>query len=910
MDSAPKLEGDALKAVRHRGSPLQIIASAGSGKTEVVSQRVADLLADGCRPEAIAAFTFTEKAAEELKRRILRRVGERLGKNAADRMNGCHTGTIHAFCHQLLQQHVPRYETCDVLDEHRLAVLLAREKRNLGIKDLNEKLFQSIGDFICNAEVVDNELIGIERLHPPFRNVLARLNRLLDTYRFLTYGQLIARAVEALDQPEIAAAVKSRLRHLIVDEYQDINPAQEALIQRLARPPVELCVVGDDDQSIYQWRGSDVSNIVNFARRYPDAAIFELLTNRRSRPGIIQAANRFGARIRGRLDKAMLPHRESAPPELVIWKAPTEEEEARKIALSILDLRRSGHRFRDIAVLVRSSTSYNRLMEAFDHHDIPIQPAGRTGLFTRPDARLFGRTFAHLVDREWRSERYGPGRDRPMSPGDLLREYTKRFQLDSCRRMGVSQRLANWKNEVNEPTRPADLVGEYYGLLANCGVGYWDFNDPVRVARLGTLARCSAILAGYESVRLRARPDEQAQGEMVGGEDRGLWYYRDLANHIQNWALGKFEGFEGEDRFTPDTVDLTTVHKAKGLEWPIVFVPCVSAKRFPSINTGKARNWHVPKDLFDRTRYEGTINDERRLFYVAMTRARDWLSLSTHDTPNKQRVEPSEFLLEVSRGDLPRLDDLPLPPAIKREEEFGNPLAVTFTELANFKSCGLSYRLRRLIGFQPSLAPMLGYGKAVHHILRQVAEHRKRLCATLPPNLIDEIFDEHFFLPAANRPTHRQLKAKARRLVDRYLEDYSEDLDRYWAVERPFELHLPNATVNGQADVILEKEDDVISSLAVVDYKTAQGEHREHELQLRIYASAGQREGLDVRAAYVHDLDMGERLKIDISPPSLRKAEEEAESIVDRLRERKFEPQPGAACSRCDVKAICKHAVG
>ena len=908
MNPIPKLKGDALKAVRHRGRHLQIIASAGSGKTEVVSQRVADLFVEGVDPEAVVAFTFTEKAAEELKLRIERRVEERLGRNFVDRLTGCYIGTIHAFCYQLLQKHVARYETYDVLDEHRLVAFLTREANALGIKDLAGQLFRSIVEFVRNVDVVDNEQIPIGDLRPPFRDIVARLNDRLHNYRFLTYGQLIALAVAELDKPEVSASVNGRLRHVIVDEYQDINPAQEALIQRLTKPPVELCVVGDDDQSIYQWRGSDVSNIVSFARRYPKTATFELMTNRRSRPNIVQAANSFGAAIQGRLDKAMLTYRPAASPEFVTWKAATEADEATTIARTIRRLRRVGYKFRDVAVLVRSSTSYVRLLAAFTEHNIPVQPAGRTGLFKEPDAQTFGRTFAYLADHEWRSEQYGNGF--PVTLKDLVREYTSRFQLNAHRRNAVRTRLINWKAESEDPAKPADLVGDYYDLLADCGVGYWNFDDSVLVVRLGSLARCSAILADYESVRRRARPDEKVHGEVVGGQDRGPWYFRWLAIHIQNWALGAFEGFEGEEKFTLDAVDVTTVHKAKGLQWPVVFVPCVSAKRFPSTNTGKPQNWHVPEHLFDRIRYEGTVNDERRLFYVAMTRARDWLSISTHDTPNKQAVAPSEFLLHVAEGVPPYLDDLPLPPPLERTEEDEDLLSITFSELADFKACGLSYRLRSLIGFQPSLAPELGYGKAVHHIMRNVAEHTRHHRAPPSSDQLDLIFDNSFYLPAANKPAHRQMKSAARRLVDKYIQDYGDELKRVWAVERPFELHLRNATVKGRADVILDEQHGVISSLAVVDYKTATDEHREYDRQLQMYADAGRREGLNVRAAYVHDLNVGERLEVDVSTSMLGEVEAEVISLVDRLRAREFEPRPGPACRGCDVRPMCRYAVG
>src|SRR3954468_8660727 len=157
----PTLEGEAAEAVAHRGSHLQIIASAGSGKTEVVSQRVADLIAEGVPAGAIVAFTFTERAADELKTRIADRVEGRLGRRALDRLNGLFVGTIHAYCFRLLQQHVPRYETFDVLDDNKLTAFLAREGRRLEVRELDSsnRLFASIASFLEGVDVIENELL-------------------------------------------------------------------------------------------------------------------------------------------------------------------------------------------------------------------------------------------------------------------------------------------------------------------------------------------------------------------------------------------------------------------------------------------------------------------------------------------------------------------------------------------------------------------------------------------------------------------------------------------------------------------------------------------------------------------------------------------------------------------------------
>jgi len=917
----PKLDGDALKAVQHRGSHLQIIASAGSGKTEVVSQRVADLFASGVEPASLVAFTFTERAAAELRSRIEKRVKAQIGQQFLDRLNGCFIGTIHAYCLELLRRHVPRYETYDILDEHRLAGFLTRESESLRLKELTQggQLFQSIQVFMANLDVVDNELIRLDQVHEPFRGVLGRFHKLLDEFRFLTYGQLIARAVNELQAPHVYKAVHNSLKHLIVDEYQDINPAQEKLISLLSQHPVELCVVGDDDQSIYQWRGSDVGNIVTFKDRYPNVSSFEITKNRRSRPAIIKAANGFARTIQGRIDKKMGDHRPAGGAEMVTWRARTEAEESEHIANTIADFHSMGYRYRDIAILVRSKTSYERLLKALERSGIPVQPGGRTALFLEPDAQRFGRTFAYLADQTWRGNQYGWGT--PVTLTDLVRDYTAGFGLDMSAQQRIRDCLHRWHLEVGRGSAPANLVRDYYDLLADCGVAQWDLSDPLRAARLGILARCSAVLADHESVRRRARPDANIPGEVIGGQDRGLWYYKWLAIHIQNWALGAFEGFEGEDDITLDAVDLLTIHKAKGLEWPIVFVPCVSVNRFPSSNTGKLGTWRVPTNLFDRTRYEGTLNDERRVFYVAMTRPRDWLSVSTHDTPNKQSVAPSPFLLQIDAcppllgqlslplgGGTPLIGKLPGPPLPEAQQDEDDLLSITFSELADFATCGFAYRLRTLIGFQPPLAPELGYGKAVHHVLREVAEHTRRYGKPPIPAQVDKLFDDSFYLPAASKPAHRQLKAAGRRLVDRYIDKYQSDLLRVWAVERPFELHLPNALVSGRADVILDEENGGISSLAIVDYKTTTDpEDDRYDLQLQVYSTAGRREGLDVRAAYVHDLKAGDRLTVDVTEPALDASEAKVVQLVDRLIAKDFAASPDARkCAGCDVGAMCQ----
>lgn len=358
-----------------------------------------------------------------------------------------------------------------------------------------------------------------------------------------------------------------------------------------------------------------------------------------------------------------------------------------------------------------------------------------------------------------------------------------------------------------------------------------------------------------------------------------------------------------------DAVDLTTVHRAKGLQWPVVFVPSMTS-RFPTRRTGKPQDWLVPRDQFPAERYEGSDADERRLFYVALTRARDWVSVSRHQRVTKNNAGISPYWQELADLQVdPAAVSLPqIEPAGASSDEL---IDVTFSELAAFIDCGMAYRLRNLVGFQPRLAPELGYGKAVHHVLRTVAEQTKADGKIPTLTEIDGLLDASFFLPTANKPAHRQLKDAARRLVTTYTtdKDLSLDLYRVWETERPFELHLDGIVVSGRADVILDQEGGISTGLAIVDYKTStKGATEDHALQLQVYADAGRREQLDVRGAYVHDLSAARRNPVDVSAIAIDAAEITIGRAADRLRERQYQPNPGRRCRACDVRTICPAA--
>ena len=909
------------RIVDHRGGHLQVIACAGSGKTESVSRRVASIINDGAEPESIIAFTFTEKAATELKDRIYKRVAEAKGQEFLGRLGPMFVGTIHAYCFRILQDHIPKYGNYDVLDEHRHSALVSQRRYELNLAVLHRQHWRSIEIFLRAADVIGNELIPIKDLEgTDIGECYAVYRDMLDRYRLLTFGMIIAKAVEALEQnPKICERVAGNLRHLIVDEYQDINPAQERLIEILAQSLAELCVVGDDDQAIYQWRGSDVGNILKFTARYEGVETIKLETNRRSRPLIIDSANAFAQTIPDRLPKKMLSARPKGPTEVVPWLAGTPEAEAEIIADHILTLREQGWCYQDMAILFRSvRTSAPPLVTSLEVRGIPFNCGGRTGLFAHPEVNHFGELFAWMVDFSWQDERFGPSRDADLD--NVVNGLALSFSLPSGECAGLKKYFEDWKAWHARGNRRVSLVGDFYKHLKVLGVEHIDPEQPTSSARLGAFARFSKILADYEHVTLRSRWALNGEGEQIfkSGIDRGKRFWNGLANFLVHYAKESYEDFEGEEVHNLDAVSILTVHQAKGLEWPILFLPGLSNLRFPSSMSGRSQEWCLPDEVFvedSRRRYEGGDADERRLFYVAITRACDIVYASCFQRINRV-VRTSPYLVELAEAidcdNIPELKVLPapdIPDKLKQPEML--PLELGYSDLADYEDCGYSYRLSRVFGFERELATELGYGNAVHHVLRLVAEDVRETGEMPDAKSLNELIACELYVPFANESTFANMTRSVIRLVDRYVNDWSADLKRIWATERPFEIHFEGGILSGRADVILDEEDGKIGHLAIVDYKTSTDEHRNkrYAKQLTIYAAAGRQEGLQVDACYVHALKNSDRTEVDVAD---NKTVEAVAWAATRFNEIASGAYPAKAeeslCGQCDFKLICRHS--
>jgi len=918
------LSDEQAAIVTDRNDRLQVIACAGSGKTRSIAARVADLIREGESPDSIVAFTFTEKAAAELKERIYEYVQEVKGEEFLGRLGPMFVGTIHGYCFRLLQDHVPKYGNYDVLDEHRHAAMVSRRWHELGLGALARKHWESVDLFLRAVDVIGNELIAsadlagrpIEECYQTYRDMLER-------YRFLTFGQIIAQTVEVLQsQPEIYERVRASLRHLIVDEYQDINPAQEKLIELLAAAPARLCVVGDDDQAIYQWRGSDVANIVDFQARYPEAVARKLEDNYRSRPNIVSASNSFAQTIPNRLVKAMQARREDGPAEVTPWCAETAEDEAVVIADHIAKLHAEGWAYRDMAVLYRSvRTSAPPLVAALETRNIPFNCGGRTGLFVHPEINRFGELFAWMADFSWSDEKYGASRDADL--GIVVNGLAAEFGLPDSEKDDLKEYFEDWKAWHRQGNRRVSLVADFYKHLDVLGVGNVDPDTPEGSARLGAHARFSKILADYEHVTLRSRWVTNAEGERVfrSGRDRGKPFWQGLANYMLHYAKESYEDFEGEQIHDLDAVQILTVHQAKGLEWPILFLPALTNRRFPSSMAGRSQRWALPETVFTpdkQTRYEGSDADERRLFYVAMTRARDVLYASTFRRITR-RVGVSPYLAELAGhvglkpDDIPDLAALPMPAAPSAgATSDAPPLELGYSDLADYEDCGYIYRLSRVFGFERELVQELGYGRAVHHVLRHIAEHSRETGSAPDATEIEAILLRELYVPFANEATFANMAKNVEFLTKKYTADWEDDLHRIWATERPFEIHFDGGILAGRADVILDQEDGKINHLAIVDYKTSADTDRDarYEMQLQVYAAAGRQEGLDVNACYLHELKSSHRRSVPAGQSDTDGATSWAAARVAEIRSGVYPSRAeNKKCEGCDYKLICRHSM-
>ncbi len=613
----PDLNPAQQEAVAHRGSPLLIVAGAGSGKTRVLTQRVAHLIREGgVRPSEILAITFTNKAAREMQERVAALVGP------ASR--AMWVMTFHSACVRILRREAGRlgistnFSIYDAADSQRLMAMVVKDL------DLDPKRHPPRA-LAARVSQLKNELIDEEefarRAETPQDRVLAEVyaeyQRRLRRASAFDFDDLIGSTVALLQLfPDVAEHYRRRFRHILVDEYQDTNHAQYVLVRELVGdgkdgvPPAELCVVGDADQSIYAFRGATIRNIEEFERDYPDARTVLLEQNYRSTQTILDAANRVIARNGGRRPKRLWTDAGAGAP-IVTYVADDEHDEARFVADEIDALvDDAGVRPADVAVFYRTNAQSRSLEEIFVRVGLPYTVVGSVRFYERReirDAIAYLRAIANRDDdvslrrilnvpRRGIGERaeeaieafaqrerisFGAALDRAAEvPGLATRSQTQV--------VAFAQLMSDLRTLVESGAGPATLlqaVLEQTGYLAELQASH----DPQDETRVENLAELESVAAEYER-------DEEAP---------------DLTGFLERVSL-----VADADEIPDDdegVVTLMTLHTAKGLEFPVVFLTGMEDGIFP----------HV-RSLGSETELE----EERRLAYVGITRARERLYLT------------------------------------------------------------------------------------------------------------------------------------------------------------------------------------------------------------------------------------------------------------------------------------------
>lgn len=635
LEHLQRLNPEQYNAVTHTNGPLLILAGAGSGKTRVLTRRIAHLLHQRVEPEHLLAVTFTNKAAAEMKERVAELVGE-VGRKVW-------VSTFHSSCCRILRAEAealgftPRFAIYD--DDDQLRILkqimvdlgydqkIVPPKQILGKIDHYKNRMMSVEDLVAEKRGHGNE---------PLVRVWRAYEEALIAADAMDFNDLIGMAVRLFaEHPAILAKYRDKFRYVMVDEYQDTNRAQYQLLQMLTAEHRNLAVVGDDDQSIYGFRGADISNILNFEKDFPDATIVRMEQNYRCTENILAVANAVVAKNEDRIAKRLWTDKTGGA-KVQFMVSPDPASEARAVAKTCLELRRRGVEYGEIAVIYRTNATAQPFEAAFREIRLPYKVVGGRQFYARRevrDALCYIRLVLNPADdaaflRVCNVPTRGIGtgaltklRDEAVARGEPLLKTARSLGRGSDRGAKALGAFVALIDGLVEITQTASLPAFVQQVLERSGYVQMLTEEDTHEAR-GRIDNLHQLLRDAASY---VHDDEQ-----VG------------VTPLQGWL--DRTALTGADEQIPDggEVTLMTVHNSKGLEYPVVFVVNMVEGQFPH-----SRSAEEP----------GGVDEERRLAYVAFTRAQkrlivsrsrvelSWDAASSKADPKK--VAPSRFLFGI-----------------------------------------------------------------------------------------------------------------------------------------------------------------------------------------------------------------------------------------------------------------------
>ena len=605
------LNPEQRKAATHVDGPLLILAGAGSGKTATMTHRIAYLIEQGVSPYQILAVTFTNKAAGEMRERVEKLVG---------RCPGMWIMTFHAMSLRILREHCERigyqhnFVVYDTIDQKTLIKTIMKEQ------NIDAKLYPQAYLSAAISKQKEHDVSPREYLETEADNFRSKVigsvyrayQEQLKRNNAMDFDDLLVNALHVLrDNPDILADYQHRFRYILVDEYQDTNHIQYEIIRLLAKARQNLCVVGDDDQCIYQWRGADISNILNFEKDFPQARVIKLEQNYRSYGNILAAAHSVIRNNRGRKAKKLWTDKEAGD-KIVYRRCDSDKEEAYYIAQEI-DLLKNGQRsYDDFAILYRTNAQSRLFEDALKRRGIPYQILSGFSFYERKETKdmiCYMRLVVNPADdlalkRVINEPKRGIGavtlgklealaRVHGLSLLDILSQDEISYSLPAKAQKAIGEmvRIIRLCAQEKENLRVSDI---YDQLLVKSGyLKALEAEDTQEAAsRIENLMDFKSFIYDYEK-------EKEDTGEKATLEEF-------LEKVATNGDADKME--EGTGKVT-----LMTMHSAKGLEFPIVFLPGMEDGLFPG---------HRALDN------ENGMEEERRLCYVGMTRAREKLFLT------------------------------------------------------------------------------------------------------------------------------------------------------------------------------------------------------------------------------------------------------------------------------------------
>lgn len=979
------------QAVAHDQGPLLIVAGAGTGKTTVLTRRFLHLVQSQNLPsEAVLAVTFTDKAAGEMEDRVL----QLLPTGTYDLW----ISTFHGFCQRVLEAHgleigLPNefrlLSTTDawLLLKRRFDELPLDLYRPLGqpvkfLRGLLQHISRAKDEGVTPEKYVefarDAVLDGDAELVDGERKRLSELAALYAAYRkmlleegCLDFGDLILETLRLFhERPAVLEQYRRQFRYVLVDEFQDTNWAQYELIKLLAGEGRNVTVVGDDDQAIYKFRGASLANILQFRDDYPDAKTISLVDNYRSRTEILEAAyravrhndpDRLEVKLADTgLTKQLVAQKKEGGRVEALWFQ-TLEEEADGVADRIKQLKKDSPTlsWNDIAILVRSNDGAEPFVRALERKQIPFQFFALRGLYATPTAvdmlallsLLDGSFDSTAAWRVFQHEHFHiPSEDLAKLTLEARRKGISLWQAGvQARALGISQEgvrliesLVGTVHAASESARRDPPLRVLQQLLNKTGYLGWVMRLPEREKR----DRLQHLNGFAERIR---RYEAMTHGPSLRG------FLQELRLEIESGEEG---GLHNDPDAGPELVKIMTIHAAKGLEFAHVFVVSLVDRRFPTIGRNDAIP--LPDGLVQERLPTGDahIAEERRLYYVALTRAKETLTLTGASFYGGSREKkPSIFFAEagvdpvqVGSSEEERAKRL----AADQETDTVRPTDVvhydlkkkfSFTQLAAFKKCPLQYKFEHIYRIPKFGNEQKTFGQSIHLTFQKILDlHRVRTSAS-QGSLFDlgggnqesgiknqelatgygllatgyglrvtedeamEIFeaawiDEWY----ETRKRHDEYKAKGKAAVRAFCHAYTEKIPDIQDVEKDFTLVLGKHSIKGKIDRIDRLAD---GSVEVIDYKTGEAKEKldaDAKEQLHLYQVALEEKGVKVgKLTYLY---VGSWTELAVEPLDEKTKEGFIEKLcvrMDAIVQSDFRATPEPfVCKFCDFRMICE----